>query len=142
MKDKIQRTFTSITEAISDTLDSLKESAKEKGQMFVDDWLQVFPELEAMGLQITSFGVVLALGPSLEVEMTGPSSAFSDERIEALLKEHELNQYVTLVLKTIRTTRQMHKKLGKGEIYDDLLVKVRVKVPPEVRVYLGPPTLV
>lgn len=142
MKDKIQRTFTSITEAISDTLDSLKESAKEKGQMFIDDWLQVFPELEAMGLQITSFGVVLALGPSLEVEMTGPSSAFSDERIEALLKEHELNQYVTLVLKTIRTTRQMHKKLGKGEIYDDLLVKVRVKVPPEVRVYFGPPTLV
>ena len=33
----------------------LKESAKEKGQMFIDDWLQVFPELEAMGLQITSF---------------------------------------------------------------------------------------
>ena len=142
MKENLQQSYSKIVELIGDSFNSLKESAKEKGQMFIDDWLQVFPELEAMGLEITSFGVVLALGPSLEVEMTGPSSAFSEERIEALLKEHELNQYVTLVLKTIRTTRQMHKKLGKGEIYDDLLVKVRVQVPPEVRVSLGPPTLV
>ncbi len=142
MKDSLKKTYTQLAEAIADTLTNIKDSAREKGQAFIDDWLQVFPELEAMGLQVTSFGVVLALGPSLEVEMTGPSSAFTDERIEALLKEHELNQYVTLVLKTIRTTRQMHKKLGKGEIYDDLLVKVRVKVPPEVRVCLGPPTLV
>ena len=142
MKEKIQRTFTHITEAIADTLDNLKEAAKEKGQLFIDDWLQVFPELEEMGLEITSFGVVLALGPSLEVEMTGPSSAFTEERIDALLKEHELNQYVTLVLKTIRTTRQMHKKLGKDEIYENLLVKVRVRVPPEVRVYIGPPVVI
>ena len=95
-----------------------------------------------MGLEITSFGVALAISPALEVEMTGPSGAFTEDRLEELMKLHELNNYVMLVLKTIRTTRNMHKKLGKDEIYESIFIKIRVKVPPEVRVYFGRPVII
>jgi len=142
MKDKIQETYTQLTKAIADSLNDMKASAKKKSRAFIDDWLQVLPEFEAMGLEITSFGVALAISPALEVEMTGPSSAFTEDRLEELMKQHELNNYVMLVLKTIRTTRKMHKKLGKDEIYESIFIKIRVKVPPEVRVYFGRPVII
>ena len=142
MIDKIQDTYSQLTNAIADSLNDMKVSAKKKSQAFIDDWLQVLPEFEAMGMEITSFGVALAISPALEVEMTGPSAAFTEERLEDLMKQHELNNYVMLVLKTIRTTRKMHKKLGKDEIYESIFIKILVKVPPEVRVYFGRPVII
>ena len=142
MIDKIQDTYAQLTNAIADSLNDMKVSAKKKSQAFIDDWLQVLPEFEAMGLEITSFGVALALSPALEVEMTGPSAAFTEKRLEELMKEHELNNYILMVLKTIRTTRKMHKKLGKDKIYESIFIKILVKVPPEVRVYFGRPVII
>jgi len=141
MMDKIQETYAQLTNAIAESLNDMKVSAKKKSQAFIDDWLQVIPEFEAMGLEITSFGVALAISPALEVEMTGPSAAFTEERLKDLMTQHEQNNYVMLVLKTIRTTRKMHKKLGKEKIYESIYIKILVKVPPEVRVYFGRPVI-
>lgn len=141
MKEKISRTFTQITEAINDSLNSLKDSAKEKGQAFIDDWLQVLPELEAMGLEITSFGISLAISPSMDVEMRGAAAAFTDIRLDQLIAEYSENNYVLLVLKAIRTARKMHRRIGKDDLQEDIHLKITVKVTPEVRVYFGRPFL-
>jgi len=141
MKDKIQRTYTQIAETISETFNNLKDSAKEKGQAFVDDWLNVLPELEAMGFETTSFGVSLAISPAVEVEMKGAGAAFTDERIEQLMETYDSNKYVSLVLKSISTAKKMHKKIGKSDRNVDIFLKIIISVPPEVQVYLGKPEI-
>ena len=122
-------------------MNGLKDSAKEKGQAFIDEWLKVLPQLEEMGFEITSFGVAMALSPALEVEMKGKSDDFTDERVAELMEANESNNYVSLVLKSIRTTRSMHRKVHNNEPTADIFLKITVKVPPEIRVYFGKPRL-
>lgn len=141
MKEQIHKTFTQVTEAITDTLNSFRDTAKEKGQAFVDDWLNILPELEAMGFEMTSFGVSLAIAPAVEVEMKGAAAAFTDERLEELMNTYDSNKYVSLVLKSINTAKKMHKKVGKTSRNEDIFLKIIISVPPQVQVYLGKPEI-
>ena len=140
MKEKIEKTFGQILASFRDTVNDLTESAKTKSNAIIDDWLSVFPELEAMGLEITSFGIGLAISPSLEVELTGSGAAFTDERLNQLIEDNKTSTQLSLVLKTIRTTRKLYVKLGK-EVFDEMIVQIKVQVPPEVRVYFGEPKI-
>ena len=142
MMDKIQDTYAQLTNTIAESLNNMKVSAKKKSQAFVEEWLKIIPEFETMGLDMTSFGVSLALSPALEVELTGPSDLFTEEKLDELSEKHKENSYVMLVLKTIRTTRKMHKKLGQGDVDETIYIQIRVKVPPEVRVYFGRPVII
>ena len=141
VKEQIQRTFTHITETIADTFKGLRDSAKEKGQEFVDDWLNILPELESMGFETTSFGVSLAIAPAVEVEMKGAAAAFSDARLMELMETYDSNKYVSLVLKSISTAKKMHKKIGKSVRNEDIFFKIIISVPPQVHVYLGKPEI-
>lgn len=140
MKEQFEKTLNQITKAMRESLEDLKGAARDKSRALIDDWLLVFPELEKMGLEVKSFGVTLGISPGLEVELTGPGDAFTIERINVLLAEYEGSRYVTYVLKTIRTARQMHKKIGKTEC-EKIFLEVIVGIPPEVRVYLGKPEI-
>ena len=45
-----------------------------------------------------------------------------------------------MVLSTIRTAYRLHKRTG-AKLNDPLILKIIVKVPPEVKVVLGQPVL-
>ena len=81
MKSNIEKTFTQVFAAIKESFQELSDSAKAKSNQVVDDWLAVFPELESMGLEISSFGIGLAISPRLEVELSGSGAAFTEERL-------------------------------------------------------------
>ena len=140
MKEKIEKTFSQVMTSLKETVNDIAESAKNKSGAIIDDWLSVFPELEAMGLEITSFGIGLAISPSLEVELTGSGAAFTEQRLDSLVQEYRENTHVLLVLRAIRTTRKMYVKLGK-DVFEEMFIQVKVKVPPEVRVYFGEPKI-
>lgn len=141
MKEKITRTLSGVANVVKESVTDLTDSAKERTAALIDDWLQVFPELESLGLHITSFGIALAISPALEVEMAGPADAFSEEDLDKYLEDYKENKYVTMVLKTIRKTQDMYLRF-REEQQDELFVKIKVKVPPEVRVYFGRPMIV
>ncbi|MDX1408958.1 MAG: hypothetical protein R3330_12510 [Saprospiraceae bacterium] len=140
MRDKIQETFSQFTAAVKETLTDLSDSAKEKSKAVIDDWLNVFPQLEGMGLEMTSFGMALAISPSMDVEFKGSGSDFDEEALDRLKEEHKGNSHVLNVLRVIRLTRKMHLKMGK-DASQEMYVKIRVRVPPEIRVYYGQPVI-
>lgn len=140
MKHEIQKAFSQITATLRETMTDLGDSAKEKTIAIIESWLEVFPELESMGLEITSFGVNLALSPSLEVELSGPAGLFDHGRLEEYRKRYEGQSHVSTVLRAILTTKQMYHKLGKKSS-DEIFLKIKVKVPPEVGVYFGRPSI-
>ena len=129
-----------IGDAIKEGSSTFSEAAKEKSQKLIDDWLLVFRRLEEYGFKITSFGLAVAISPSLEVELEGAAENFPLERIKELMEENKDSTSLTSVLRTIKMTYETHGKIS-SQKYDIVLVKVLVKITPEIKVVLGEPKL-
>ncbi len=140
MKQQFQQALSQVVATLKETITDVGNSAKEKTIGVIDSWLEVFPELEKMGLEITNFGVTLALIPALEVELSGPPGLFDGGRLETLRDQYQDNAHVSLILRAIHTAKLMYHRLGR-ENTDEIFLKIRVKLPPEVGVYFGRPAI-
>lgn len=140
LKDQFQKTFEQVAATLRETLTDLSESARRKTIAVVESWILVFPELESMGLEITSFGATLGISPAVEVELTGPGEIFADGRLETLRETYRSNVQVSMVLRVVDATRQMYDKLGK-DTGEQIFLNIKVKVPPQISVYFGKPTI-
>lgn len=134
-----------ILDGINEAGNVLKEQAgnlsgmtKEKAYQIIEDWLQIFPKLQAYGLRVTSFGLSIALSPALEVELMGKREDFTDERLIEIISENADDKATTLVMNTIKNTYRMYAKAGVPP-QDPLLLRICVKIPPEVNVFIGTP---
>ncbi len=136
MIDKIKQTIKDMTDAIQEQASSLGENAKEKGYQIIDDWLQIFPKLEMYKLNINSFSLSVGISPSLDVELVGKHEDFSKERLQQILAEVRGNTALSLVFNTINTTYSLHRKIY-ATLRDPLIVRIRIKLTPEVRVTIG-----
>jgi len=129
-----------IGDAIKEGSATFTDAAKEKSQKLIDDWLLVFRRLEEYGFKITSFGLGIAISPSLEVEMEGSAKKFTLERIKEMMEENKDSTSLTSVFRTIKMTYVTHAKIS-SQKYDVVLIKVLVKITPEIKVVLGEPKL-
>ena len=115
-------------------------SAAEKTDELIGDWLTIFPQLARYGLDITSFTMGVALSPTLKVELVGSHVDWTEERIAEHMANHTDDKALTLVLTTLRTAYRFQKRTG-APLRDPLIVKIAVRLNPEVRVVLGQPVL-
>lgn len=123
---------------VNDLAGSVGDGAKEKTLNLMEDWLEIFPQLAEYGLEITSFSMGLAISPSLKVELLGTHENWSDEAIAQRLANHKGETAITMVLSTIRTAYRLQRQT-KAPLKDPLILKISVKITPEVRVVLGLP---
>lgn len=138
MIDKFKKAFQDATEAIKDQTNSLSEGAKEKTYQLIDEWLQIFPKLEIYGLQINSFGLNVGISPALEAELIGDHKKFTQERLQEILQENKSSAALTSVFTTIKTAYALHRKTY-ANLRDPLIVKIKVKITPEINVIIGEP---
>jgi hypothetical protein len=125
---------------MNDLAGSVSEGAKEKSLAVIEDWLDIFPQLAEYGLEITSFSMGLAISPSINVELLGRHEDWSDETIVKRLADHKGEHSITTVFSTIRTAYRLQKKTL-APLRDPLILKITVRISPEVRVVLGRPLL-
>lgn len=138
MIDKIKKALQEATDLIKEQASSLGEGAKEKSYQIIDEWLSIFPKLEIAGLEITSFALGVAISPSLDVELKGKHADFTPERLQKLIAEHKGNTAITSVFSTIKTTYELHRKIY-ATLYEPLIVRIRIRLSPEIKVILGRP---
>jgi len=140
MIDKFKKTLQEATEMLRQQASSFGEGAKEKSYQLIEEWLKVFPKLEVYGLQISSFALSVAISPALEVEMLGDHKDFTQEKLNRIIKENPRNAAILSVVNTIKTTYNLHQKTY-ANLNDPLIVKVRIRISPEIKVYLGKPLI-
>lgn len=140
MIDKIKKALQDAGEVIKDQTSSLSEGAKEKTYQLIDEWLQIFPKLEIYGLEITSFGLHVGISPALEVELVGDHKKFGPERLQQILQENKSSAAMTSVFTTIKTAYGLHRKTY-ANLRDPLIVKIKVKITPEINVFIGEPLI-
>ncbi len=137
MIDQILR---SLQEAAQGLGSAVGTNTKERTMQLIEDWLKIFPKLEIYGLRITSFGLSLALSPGLDVELVGNHDDWSRERIDQLLEENKRQPAMITVLTAIKTAYNLHRRIYATQ-YDPLIIKVRIRLSPEVKVVIGKPVL-
>ncbi len=137
MIDQILR---SLQEAAQGLGSAVGTNTKERTMQLIEDWLKIFPKLEIYGLRITSFGLSLALSPGLDVELVGNHDDWSRERIDQLLEENKRQAAMITVLTAIKTAYNLHRRIYATQ-YDPLIIKVRIRLSPEVKVVIGKPVL-
>lgn len=136
MIDKFKKSFQQASDFIKDQANNISDTAKEKTFQLIDDWMEVFPALEEHGWETTSFGLNLALSPSLEVEMRGNREDFQLSKINQLVEQTKNQTILNSIFKSVQTTLQMHKKITTND-YQYIFLLINVKIPPEVKVVLG-----
>lgn len=124
----------------SDVVGNLGANAKEKGYELIEEWLKSIPTLCESGLEVTSFALGVALSPSLELELCGKHEDFPIERIQELLNQNKSNPVITSVFTTVRSTYKLHARI-EAPLRDPLIIKIKVKFPPEINVFLGEPII-
>ncbi|MCI5083824.1 MAG: hypothetical protein MRY78_19150 [Saprospiraceae bacterium] len=140
MIDKIKKTLREASDIIKDQASNISEGAKERSYKLIEEWLEVFPKLEIYGLEITSFAMGVGLNPSLEVELKGNHKDFGPERLEKILEENKTNTTVSSVFKTIKTTYKLHRRIY-ATLSDPLIVQVKIRLSPEIKVFIGQPLI-
>jgi hypothetical protein len=126
--------------AVSGLASSVGEGGREKANQLIEDWLEIFPTLASYGLEMTSFGMALAISPSLNVELVGRHEDWNDELLRERLAMHKGEAAITTVFTAIRTAYRLQRQT-KAPLRDPLILKVIVRITPEVRVVLGEPVL-
>ena len=126
--------------ALSGLASTVGEGTRDKTNKIIEDWLQIFPTLEGYGLQITSFSMTLALNPALNVEMLGSHENWTEEHIKHRMAAHKGEAALMTVFTAIRTAYRLQRQT-KAPLRDPLILKVIVRLTPEVRVVLGQPVL-
>jgi hypothetical protein len=140
MLDKIKQALQEAGDLLKDQATAFGEGAKEKSYQLIDDWLKVFPQLELYGLEITSFSLSVALSPALEVELVSKHEKFPKERLDQIIAENKGKAALLSVFTTIKTTYQFHRRIY-ANLREPLIVKIRIKISPEIRVFIGEPII-
>ena len=71
---------------------------------------------------------------------TFSADTFSLERVKELMEENSDSTSLSSVFRTIKTTYELHGKIS-SQKYEMVVLKVVVKITPEIRVVLGEPKL-
>lgn len=140
MIDKFKQAINEATETLREQATQFGEGAKEKSYKLIEEWLTIFPKLEIYGLEIRSFALSVAISPALEVELVGKHEDFRSERLDEIIQETRKNAALASVFTTIRTTYNLHRRTY-ANLNDPLVVKIRVRLSPEIKVYLGAPLI-
>ena len=140
MFDQFKKAAQNLADTIKDQTNQFGESAKEKSLEMIENWIRILPKLQSYGLEMTSYGVVLAISPSLDVELMGPREKFTREKLMEMKEENKADKSLTMVFKAILTAYELYEKSGENE-FDTMFIKIRVKVPPEIWVIFGQPRL-
>jgi hypothetical protein len=141
MIDKVLKTLQEAGGVIKEQAVGLSSGAKEKTYAIIEDWLQIFPRLETYGLKVESFALGVALSPSVEVDLKGKHEDFTAEKMALINAEAEKGDAAfKMVISTIKTTYNLHKRIS-NELPDPLIVKIKIKLSPEVKVFIGEPLI-
>jgi len=139
MIDKIIKTIQDTGQSLIEQTSQLGNGAKEKTFTIIEDWLKIFPQLEAYGLKVESFSLGVAISPSVEVDLKGKHEDFTEEKLRVMLEDAD-DRALRTVISTINTTYNLHRKIT-NQLQEPLIVQVRISISPEVRVFIGEPLI-
>jgi hypothetical protein len=136
MIEKLMKAAQGVGDVMIEQVNAIGQSAKEKGYELIEEWLNAIPLLEACGLKVASFSLGVSISPVLELEFHGDHANFSKDAMENILFKYKSNTVVQAVFSIVKTTYRLNEKV-KAPLQSPLVVRVKVKISPEIKVLIG-----
>lgn len=140
MLKSIIKTLQDTGDLVKEKAGELNESAKEKIMSGIEDWIEILPKIKSLGFETTAFGISMSISPCLNVELKGKTADFTEEKIREYMEMFKKEKSLKLFLNVLKTTIVLHKK-SKAELKENIFVRIDVKLSPEIKVYIGQPTI-
>lgn len=136
--NKLFQTFQQATEALKDQAANLSESAKEKTKQTIETWISIIPKLASHGFRLEYFSLKASINPTLTFEMHADYNEFPPERLEQLCAQWRSQTAMFLIFSAIKATLAMYQQTNQP-LKNPLVVRISVKLAPEIQVSLGDP---
>lgn len=137
-----QAIWQGIQQAAQELVDlgnQMSSGSREKSQSLIEDWLEIFPRLEAYGFEVHNMAMSVSINPALEAELRAPHDLFPPERLETFIAESKNSTAISLVLNTVKSTYGLYRK-AKLPLRGELIVQLRIRLSPEIKVIIGSPS--
>ena len=138
LMDKLFQTFNQAKEAVKDQAANLGESAREKARQTIGEWVNIIPKLAHQGLQLEYFSLEASINPTLTFEMHADYNEFPLERLDRLCEQWRSQTPAFLVYSTMKATLAMYQRTNLP-LKNPLVVRISVKLAPEIQVSFGEP---
>ena len=138
MQDVFRNIFENAGSLLREKAAGAGQAAWDSTLRAIEKWLEEFPVLEAYGLRVSNFGFVVGISPALEVELQGEHADFRPARLAIILGENKSTSLVGMIFSAVRTAYRLHAKIAK-EPSEQLTVRLRLAIAPEISVFLGKP---
>lgn len=129
------------SDTVRDKASVINDVAKEKIMSVINEWVEILPKIMALGFEMTSFGISMSISPCMLAELKGKTSDFTEEKIKMLNELFHNEKSIKLFLNVVKTTMVLHKRTN-ATMKEDLIVRIEVKLSPEIKVFIGKPELV
>lgn len=137
MLEKLKSGFSNAKNSLFHEMTLIGQSTMKGGTRLINSWLDVLPIMEEQGLEIVSFAMGYSLSPCLEVELKGDCDEFTEERLDKIMDENP-GAIAKTIFQAIKTTLNIYRKTDSTP-QNELIVAIRVRLSPEVKVFVGAP---
>ena len=132
VKDNAQK----VAEQIQEQATEMAAAAQEQFNAVLDEYKNILPIAESLGLSVGSFEVQMGLLPEIQTSLVGLLERINDESVQKLIAENPNNKLLVLVLNALLITKELQQRLNITNL-KGIVVDIKLGIPPNVSVHLA-----
>lgn len=132
VKDNAQK----VSEQIQEQATEMATAAQEQFNAVLDEYKNILPVAESLGLSVGSFEVKMGVLPEIQTSLVGLLERINQESIQKLIAENPDNKLLVLVLNALLITKELQQRLNISNL-KGIVVDIRLGIPPKVSVHLA-----
>lgn len=126
--------FKKITNQAKDKAAEVAAAAQEKVDAVLDEFNEMLPLVEELGLKVASFNIEAGILPQIKTSLVGSIDNIKEEAVERIIAEHEGNKILVAVLNAILMAKSIHQRLARAyiSVLKALVIDIKLGVPPSI----------
>ena len=132
VKDNAQK----VAEQIQEQATEMAAAAQEQFNAVLDEYKNILPLAESLGLSVGSFEVQMGVLPEIQTSLVGLLERINEESVQKLIAENPNNKLLVLVLNALLITKELQQRLNISNL-KGIVVDIRLGIPPKVSVHLA-----
>ena len=109
-------------------------ATQEKVDEVIDEFNELLPLAEELGLKLNSFNIEAGLLPQIQASLIGSVDNIKIEAVQRLIAQYESNKFLVTVLNSILMAKSIHQRLRGAyiSVLRDLVINIKLGIPPSI----------
>ncbi|MEG4121570.1 hypothetical protein QUA43_29375 [Microcoleus sp. N9_B4] len=125
-----------VTGKLQEQAIEISAAAQAQLNAVLDEYKNVLPIAESLGLSVGSFEVEMGLLPEIRTSLVGSVERINKDAVQKLIAEHQGNNLLVLIFNALLITKELQQQLNISNL-KGIVVDVKLGIPPNVSVHLA-----